>query len=239
LASEECSRLLVFSAGAVAPPLQEAASTFGKRHGVDVKVTVGKPANLLAAIVQGRKGDLLCCGAEFILDEAESNGLIVRGSRKSLGTRRSVIIVPVGNPGKITSLSDLCREGIRIGVASDGCLKGIWDDIASRAGLTDQIRRNITEYADACGSLMSLINQEKVDAVFGWNAFQNIWPNTCEAVELPENLQAFRSTVIGIVSHTQNRALAQKFIDFLTSEEGRKIYSDYGWLRPRSGCPPP
>lgn len=32
---------------------------------------------------------------------------------------------------------------------------------------------------------MSLIHKQIVDAVFGWNAFQNVWPKTCEAIELP------------------------------------------------------
>lgn len=226
-------QLHVFSAGAVAPPLQEAATIFEERNGVEVRLTVGKPANLLLTIAKSQQGDLISCGAEFILDEVENIGLITQGSRKSLGFRRSVIIVPIGNPGKIASLKDLCREGVRIGVAFDGCLKGVWDDVASKAGLADQIRKNITQYADACGALMGLIHQEKVDAIFGWNAFQNIWPNTCEVIELPRDLQVFRSTVIGIIRYTKNRALAQRFVDFLISDEGRKIYSDYSWATDR------
>ena len=141
-----------------------------------------------------------------------------------------MILVQPGNPRKIASLKDLCRQGIRIGVAFDGCLKGVWDDIASKAGLTNEIRKNITEYADACGSLMALIHQEKVDAIFGWNAFQNVWPNTSEAIELPERLQVFRSTGIGVVAYSKDAALVKKFVDFLLSEEGGKIYSEYGWI---------
>jgi accessory colonization factor AcfC len=226
--SQPC--LLVFSAGAVAPPLQEAARVFEKKHAVGVRMTVGKPANLLATIAGTKKGDLISCGSEYILDEAEAGGLIDRGSRASLGVRRSVILVQPGNPRKIASLKDLCRQGIRIGVAFDGCLKGVWDDIASKAGLTNESRKNITEYADACGSLMALIHQEKVDAIFGWNAFQNVWPNTCEAIELPERLQVFRSTGIGVVAYSKEAALAKKFVDFLLSEEGGNIYSEYGWI---------
>jgi accessory colonization factor AcfC len=231
----ESYNLHIFSAGAVAPPLQESATIFEQRNNVKVRVTVGKPANLLATIAQTKNGDLISCGAEFFLDEAEGNGLIVHGSRKTLGYRRSVILVPLGNPTKVTSLTDLCRDGVRIGVAFEGCLKGVWDDIASKAGLTDQIRKNITHYSDACGSLMGLIHQEKVDAIFAWNAFQNIWPDTCKAIEVPKNLQVFRSTVIGIISYSKHKVLAQKFIDFLISDEGRKIYSDYGWIHKLKG----
>jgi len=229
--SSTTGRLLrVYSAGAVAPPLQKAIDLFKKRFEVPCNLTVGKPSNLLAAIAVLKEGDVFSSGAEYILDEAEDRGLVDKSSRRSLGFRRSVIIVPIGNPAKVTSLSDLCREGVRIGVATDGCLKGVWDDIASKAGVTDQIRRNITHHADACGSLMSLIHQEKVDAIFGWNAFQNIWPDTCEVIELPPDLQVFRSTGVAMLSCTKDADLSMKLINFLTSKEVRRIYSDYGWI---------
>jgi molybdate transport system substrate-binding protein len=222
--------LYVYSAGAVSPPLRDAIGVFEKKFGVRCNLKVGKPGDLLAEIAESKKGDVICCGAEYILDEAEDRGLIVKGSRRSLGFRRSVIIVPLGNPAGIHSLNDLCQDGVRIGIAVDGCLKGVWDDIASKAGLTDQIRRNITHHADACGSLMGLIHSDKVDAIFGWNAFQNVWPDTCEVIELPPELQVFRSTVVAMISYTKNAELSQKFIDFLTSKEVRKIYSDWGWI---------
>ncbi|MDH5481704.1 MAG: substrate-binding domain-containing protein [Candidatus Bathyarchaeota archaeon] len=228
--TSQTNQLQVYSAGAVAPPLQKAIDVFENKFEIRCKLTVGKPSNLLAAIAVSKQGDVISCGAEYVLDEAEDRGLVVKGSRRSMGFRRSVIIVPIGNPAKITSLQDLCRENVRIGIAVDGCLKGVWDDIASKAGLTDQIRRNITHHADACGSLMGLIHQDKVDAIFGWNAFQSVWPDTCEVIELPSDLQVFRSTVVAMVSYTGDAKLSQKFIDFLTSDEVRKIYSDYGWV---------
>ena len=233
LMTSQTNQLQVYSAGAVAPPLQKAIDIFENKFGMRCKLATGKPSNLLAAIAVSKQGDVISCGAEYILDEAEDRGLVVKGSRRSMGFRRSVIIVPIGNPAKITSLLDLCRENVRIGIAVDGCLKGVWDDIASKAGLTDQIRRNITHHADACGSLMGLIHQDRVDAIFGWNAFQGVWPDTCEVIELPSDLQVFRSTVVAMVSYTKDVKLSQKFVDFLTSDEVRKIYSDYGWVHKR------
>ena len=227
---EKRSELRVYSAGAVAPPLRDALAIFEKRFDVSCDLKVGKPSDLFAEIAKLKQGDVISCGAEYMLDESDDQGLTIKGTRRCLGFRRSVLIVPLLNPAKITSLNDLCRENVRIGIAVDGCLKGIWDDIASKAGLTDQIRRNITHHADACGSLMSLIHSDKVDVVFGWNAFQGVWPDTCEAIELPKDLQVFRSTAVAMVSYMKDKQLSQKLIDFLTSNEVKKIYSDYGWI---------
>lgn len=223
-------RLKVYSAGAISPPLRDAIVLFEKQFDVKCDLKVGKPSDLFVEIAESKQGDVISCGAEYMLDDSEDQGLTLRGTRKSLGFRRSVIIVVVGNPAKITSLKDLCREGVRIGIAAEGCLKGVWDDISSKAGLTDQIRRNITHHADACGSLMSLIHSDKVDAIFGWNAFQGVWPDTCEVIELPRNLQVFRSTVAAVVTCSKDKELSKKFIEFLVSKKVREIYASYGWL---------
>ena len=222
--------LKIFSAGAVAPPLIDAAEFFENKSKVRCDVRVGKPGELLDQIEKTKTGDVFCAGAEYVLDDAEDRGLIIKGSRKSLGYRRSVIIVPKGNPAKIVSLEDLCRKDLKIGIAADGCLKGVWDDIASKAKLVDRIRPNIIHHADACGSLMGLIHSGKVDAIIGWNAFQGVWPDTCEIIELPKTLQVFRSTVAGIVSYTKDKELSKKLISYLTSPNIKKIYEGYGWL---------
>ncbi|MGA9388099.1 MAG: substrate-binding domain-containing protein [Candidatus Bathyarchaeia archaeon] len=223
-------RLKVYSAGAVSPPLRDAIVLFEKQFDMNCDLKVGKPSDLFAEIAESKQGDVISCGAEYMLDDSEDQGLTLKGTRKSLGFRRSVIIVAVGNPVKITSLKDLCREGVCIGIAAEGCLKGVWDDVSSKAGLTDQIRRNITHHADACGSLMSLIHSDKVDAIFGWNAFQGVWPDTCEVIELPRDLQVFRSTVAAVITCSKDKELSKKFIEFLASKKVREIYASYGWL---------
>lgn len=222
--------LHVYSSGATAPPLKKLAQEFQAKFETKFKFTIGKAEKLISQITETRKGDILSCGAEYILDDAAEKGLIVRNSTRSVGYRKSVILVPIGNPKNIESLNDLTKKGMRVGIAIEGCLVGMWDDVCSKAGLTDDIRRNITEFAAGCGAVMALIHEEKVDAIFGWNAFGNIWSGTSEIVELPKDLQVYRSTGVAIVEYSEDKDLAGKFINFLTSKEGKKIYSDYGWI---------
>jgi accessory colonization factor AcfC len=222
--------LLVYSAGAVAPPLQYALNEFDRREGLGSHFVAGKPENLLNAIAVTAKGDVMSCGAEYVHDEAEDRGLFKLGTRRSLGYRRSVLIVQGGNPRGISKLEDLTQPGMRVGIAVGGCLKGVWDDVCSKAGVIEAVRKNIIEHADACGTLMGLIHSNKVDVIFGWNAFKNIWPDTCDTVELPRDIQVFRSTAAQVVSYTQDEALSRKFINYLTSPEGWRIYEEHGWL---------
>ena len=224
--------LHVYSSGAVAPPIKKCGEEFRAKFGTEFEFTVGKAETLISDIAESRKGDILTCGAEYILDDAQERGLIFKDTRRSVGYRKSAILVPMGNPKKIKSIFDLTREGVRVGISISGCLLGVWDDVSSKAGLTDHIRRNITDFANGCGAVMALINEKKVDAVFGWDAFKKLWMKTMEVVELPKELQVYRSTGVAIVKFSRNKELAKKFIDFLVSETGKKIYIEYGWNHP-------
>jgi molybdate transport system substrate-binding protein len=221
--------LHVFSSGAVAPPVKKCAKEFRAKFGTEFRFRIGKGEVLIEEIAKSKKGDVLTCGAEFLLDVAQNRGLILGGTRKSLGSRKSVILVQIGNPKKIRAISDLTKKGAKIGVSVGGCLLGVWDDIASKAGLTEQIRKNITDTAEGCGELIALVNMKKVDAVLGWDAFKKLAMETMEIVELPKNLQVYRSTGVAVIKFTKKKELAEKFIDFLVSDKGKEIYEEYGW----------
>lgn len=134
-----------------------------------------------------------------------------------------------GNPKKIKSMPDLAKEGIRVGVSVSGCLTGVWDDLATKAGFGEAIRMNTVAYADGCGELMSFVNKKKVDAILGWDAFKNLNMQTMDVIALSKDLQVQRSTAIGVIAFSKNKDLAKEFIDFLVSDNGEKIYEEYGW----------
>ncbi len=221
--------LHVFSAGAVAPPIKKCAEEFQKKFGTEFEFTVNKAEILIEEIAKTREGDLLTCGSEYILDHAQLKGLILKETRRSLGSRTSTILVQKGNPKKMKSMSDLAKDGIKVGVSVSGCLTGVWDDLATKAQFTEQIRNNTVAYADGCGELMSFINKQKVDAILGWDAFKNLNVDTMDRIDLPKDLQVQRSTAIGVISFSKKKQLAKKFIDFLVSKGGKKIYEEYGW----------
>ncbi len=223
------NNLHIYSAGAVAPPIKKCAEAFKAKFGTDFKFTVNKAEILIEEISETKEGDVLTCGSEYILDHAQLKGLILKETRRSLGSRTSAILVQTGNPKKIRTMSDLTKEGTHVGVSVSGCLTGVWDDLATKAGFTEQIRKNTVAYADGCGELMSFVNKKKVDAILGWDAFKNLNKETMDIIDLPKDLQVHRSTAIGLITCSKNKELAKKFIDFLVSEEGKKIYEEYGW----------
>ena len=79
---------------------------------------------------------------------------------------------------------------------------------------------------------MALINTRQVDAIFGWNAFEKIWPDSCEAIEIPPDLQVFRSTAAARITYGSHRETADRLLAFLLTSDSERIYSEYGWIGP-------
>jgi len=98
--------LHVFSAGAVVAPIKKCANKFKAEFGTEFRFTVDKAENLMEEIAETKEGDLLTCGSEFILDHAQLKGLVLKETRRSLGSRTSAILVQIGNPKRIKSISD-------------------------------------------------------------------------------------------------------------------------------------
>jgi molybdate transport system substrate-binding protein len=236
----------IFSARACAAPLEKAALLFEQKTGIHVEISVCSRhcATAEAEEATGTTGgddflleiadagihDLAIGGAEYLLDDGEIRGIVQRGQRRLIACRRSAIIVPAGNPAGIQSVADMAKPGVRIAVSVLDCLKGLWEDITARLGLMDEIRRNITFYANGCIAIVEAVAEGKVDAAFGWTAFGHLEAERIDVVAMPPEQQIYRGTGVGLLSFSRNPEGATKFMDFLTTPEARAFYEEFGWV---------
>jgi len=236
----------VFSARACAAPLEKAAKLFEEQSGIHVQIDVCSRhcAAPVAEEASGETGgddflleisdagihDLAIGGAEYLLDDGEIRGIVQRHERRFIASRVSAIIVPAGNPKNIKSVEDMAGPGVRVGVSVIDCLKGLWEDITGRLGLMDQIRKNISYYANGCIAIVEAVADNQVDAAFGWTAFQHLEPDRIEVVEMLKEQQVLRGTGVGMLSFTKDADAARKFMDFLTTPEARAFYKEFGWV---------
>ena len=255
MTSERSSRkgngpVRVFSARACAAPLEKAAELFEQRTGIGVEISVCSRhcATAEAEEATGTTGgddflleiadagihDLAIGGAEYLLDDGEVRGIVQRGRRRLIAYRRSAIIVPAGNPKNIQSVADMAAPGVRVGVSVIDCLKGLWGDIAARLNLLDEIRRNITFYANGCIAIVEAVAEGTVDAAFGWTAFEHLAEGRIEVVQMPPTQQVLRGTGVGLLSWSAQPEAAEQFMDFLTTPEARSFYEQKGWVSPES-----
>ncbi len=238
----------IFSARACAAPLEKAAALFEQRTGIAVEISVcsrhcAQPTaeeatgetggdDFLLEIAEAGIHDLAIGGAEYLLDDGEVRGIVQRRKRRTIGYRTSALLVPPGNPQNIRSVEDLARPGMRVAISVIDCLKGLWEDICGRLGLVEQVRHNISYYANGCIAIVEAVATGQVDAAFGWTAFRHLEPDRIEAIEIPREQQVMRGTCVGMLSFARQPAQAEQFMDFLASPESRRFYREYGWVVP-------
>jgi molybdate transport system substrate-binding protein len=215
--------------------LEEAAQIFEEEMGIKVYLTFGGSGTMLSQLRIAREGDLYIPGSPDYMLKAESEDVIYPDSIVKITYLVPAILVQKSNPGNIRSLADLAQRGIEVGIAAPEtvCVGLYAYEILEHNGLIDDIIEagTIVTHAESCSKAASLVVLKSVDAVLGWRVFSEWRPDLIDVVYLQADQLTRLAYIPGAIStFTQDRASAQKFLDFLVSADGQQIFSKWGYI---------
>jgi molybdate transport system substrate-binding protein len=228
--------LLIFAGAASKPATEEAIRTFQERFGAPVNVIFGGSGFVLSQMKLGKKGDLYFPGSSDFMEVAKREALVFPDSEKIVVYLVPAINVQKGNPKRIHNLKDLTKEGVRLAIANPEtvCVGTYAVEIIEKNLTLDEkakVRKNIINYTESCEKTANAISLKAADAVLGWRVFHFWDPDRIETIYLrPEEIPRIGYIPIAISKFTRDKALAQKFIDFLLSPHGKKIFRKYHYL---------
>ena len=226
----------MFAGAASKPATQEIVKIFQERSGITVDVIFGGSGFVLSQMKLSRKGDLYFPGSSDFMGVAKRESLVFPDSEKVVVYLVPAINVQKGNPKEIHTIKDLTKEGVRIAIANpETVCVGIYAVEIFEKNLTreekSKVRKNIVNYTESCEKTANAISLRAADAVLGWRVFHFWDPDRIETIYLrPEEIPRIGYIPIAISKFTQDKALAQKFIDFLLSPEGKAIFRNYHYL---------
>jgi molybdate transport system substrate-binding protein len=141
------------------------------------------------------------------------------------------ICVRKGNPKGIKSLADLAKPGLTVGLAQPGavCLGDVSVEILESAGLLPAVKKNVITYARSCEQTHQLVQLGEVDAVIGWDAFEKWAPDRIGLVPIAPQYLRVRNIPAAVTVYSTQQEAARKFIQLLTSAEGKAIVSKHGY----------
>lgn len=223
--------LHVFAGAAAKPAITEVANLFEQNYGVKVEVTYGSSGEVLSQILISQTGDVYIPGSDDYMNKAEDKGVIIKDTRRIICYLKPVIVVQKGNPKKIHCLKDLTQPGIKIaiGVPQAVCLGDIAYQIFRKAGITNRIKNNIITYAHNCEHLLTLVKLKQVDAIIGWDFYENLAKAEVETISLPEEIANLRNIPVAVVSFSKQRRLADTFVHFISDSNGKEVFKRYGY----------
>jgi len=236
LAQPSPKKMMIFAGAASKPATEEAIHSFQNEFRIPVDVVFGGSGFVLAQMKLAKKGDLYFPGSSDFMEKAKAEGLVLPETERVVTYLIPAINVQKGNPKGIHSLKDLTRPGIRVAIANpEQVCVGMYAVEIVEKNLNPSekrgFRENLVNYTESCEKTANVISLKAVDAVLGWRVFQYWDPQRIETIYLkPDQIPRIGYIPIAISKFAQDRVLAQKFIDFLLSQQGKAIFRKYHYL---------
>lgn len=228
--------LMVFAGAASKPPTEEAAKAYEAKTGIKVDVIFGGSGYVLSQMILGKRGDIYFPGSSDYMEVAKKKEVVFPETEKIVVYLVSAINVQRGNPKNIKTLKDLTRPGLKVAIANpEGVCVGAYAVEIIESFFTpaekEYLKKNLINYTESCEKTATAISLKAADAVIGWRVFEHWDPERIETVPLkPPEIIRIGYIPIAISRFTSQRPLAQRFIDFLLTEDGKALFRRYHYF---------
>jgi molybdate transport system substrate-binding protein len=219
-------KLLLYCGAGIRPPAAEIAEAFGRAHDLTVECDYAGSELLLSRIELSGVGDLYMPGDVHYVDQAKQEGLVT--TSKTACYFIPVILVRKGNPKNIRSLADLTRPQIKVGLGDPkACaIGGKSSKIFAKNNISEE-DVNVTFRSLTVNELGDKIKLRALDAVIVWDAVAAYFADSADAVPIPLEQNVVSTVAVGVLTSSKHPELAGKFLDFITSDEGRAIFQKH------------
>lgn len=225
--------LIISAAASLTNAFSEVGKAFEKRH-PRTKVTFNFAASgaLLQQIDQGAPVDVFASADQETMDQAAAKKLILPGTRKDFAANDLVLILPKGGKSPIKGLKDLAIDEVkRIGLGNPQTVPA--GRYAKRALLAGGVWENLQPkliFGENVRQVLDYVKRGEVDAGFvfatdSMAARENV--RTVATLEIDTPI-CYPLAVVGTAKAKES---AEKFIQFVLSEEGQEILARYGFKK--------
>ncbi|MBM4058539.1 MAG: hypothetical protein FJ275_09940, partial [Planctomycetes bacterium] len=211
---------LACSAGLRTPVERVVAEYRGETDG-RVLLQYGGTNTLVSQIVLARTGDLVLLADDDALRVLEEAGLLAE--MLPVAEQRAVLVVPKGNPKRITGLADLTGAGVRtaLGNPDQAAVGRVTRAALEKAALWTGIERAVRERGAFLPTVPEAVNAVKVgaaDAAIVWLA--NVADDPAlETVPSPELDTARAQVVLAVLTCARSPTAALRFARYLTARD--------------------
>ena len=225
--------LTVAAASDLTPAFEEIGREFESAHKKKVVFVFGSTGMLTRQIENGAPMDLFAAANVSYIDELETKGLIIPGTKAVYARGRITLWTSMESNLRFEGIADLARpEVTRVaianpdhapyGLAAREALEsaGVWDRVKPKLVYGDNIRQTL-QYAQTGNVEVAIVALSlSVQSRGRWTL-------------IPEELHKPISQGLGIMKTTRNEQAARDFISFLNGPQGRAILQKYGFTLPQ------
>jgi molybdate transport system substrate-binding protein len=218
--------LTVLAAASLRETFTELGQEFEESHpGVEVVFSFGGSSDLVTQLLGGARGDVLATADQANMDKAADADL-VRGEPIPFAGNTLTIVVPPGNPGKVTSFADLATPGLAVVV----CAPEVPCGRATRRleDATGVALSPVSEESSVTDVLNKVVTGE-ADAGLAYVTDASGAGDSVEAVTVPEAAQIVNIYPIAALAEAPQPQLAEEFVDLVTGPRGQQALAGAGF----------
>jgi molybdate transport system substrate-binding protein len=242
LPSQAPKTLTVFAAASLTESFTEIGKQFEAANpGVKVTFNFAGSQQLRAQLAQGAKADVFAsANTKEMTTAIISDSLVVSGTQHTFVTNRLAVILPKSNPGKITSLADLARPGLKLDFADPSVPVGQYaldmltkmsQDATFGATFKDKVVANVVSREDNVKSVVAKVQLGEADAGVVYTT--DITPNAAKdltTLDVPDKFNVIATYPIAPLKDAPEPKLAGQFVDWVLSLQGQQVLMQYGFI---------
>lgn len=219
--------LLVYSGAGLKRPMKKIADQFSKDKGVKIEYVFAGSTQLLGQLQTSGKGDVFIVGSKNAYDSAKKQNLV--GECKEVAYHTPAIITKKGNPKEIKTLNDLEKDGVKVilGDPKANAIGKTSEKIIEKNKL-DGLEKNVQAKMATVNEVILHVVEGKADAAIGTK--DSVYKNeNVDVIEIPEDQNVDQILPIATVSASDKKDRADEFVEFVSSDEGKKIFEEFGF----------
>jgi molybdate transport system substrate-binding protein len=225
---QAAEELLVSAAASLSAAFKEIGTAFSAAYpGVKVSFNFAASGALLQQIEKGAPVDVFACADEETMESARQRRLIVDASRRDFTSNRLVLIVPAASALGVRAVSDLEQPAVkRIAIGNPALVPaGRYARDALGAAQMEALKPRFV-YAESVRQALQYASRGEVDAAFVYASDAAGAADTVRTVATVSTPKPIAYPV-AVVAASHGRALAQRFVDYLTAAEAQAILKRY------------
>lgn len=233
----EQKTLIVFAAASLTNAFGEIGKAFEAANpGVTIKFNFGGSQALRTQIEQGAVADVFASANSKEMDSLVKGNFISAGASKIFLTNQLVVVLPANNPGKLTTLADLSKPGIKVILAAKEVPVGnyalqVLDKLEQSLGngFKEKALANVVSYENDVKQVVAKIQLGEADAGIVYTSDMVAAPEL-KKLDIPAENNVIAQYPMAALIQSKNPKLAQAFITYVLSAAGQSILQKWGFL---------
>lgn len=226
--------LTVSAAASLTNAFRELAPLFETANpGTKVQLNFGASGALLQQIAKGAPADVFASADQETMDQAQKQGLVQASQRRDFVSNTLVVIVPAHaakSPRAVADLADAGYARIAIGLPASVPVGRYTKSVLEAANLWGAVEPKMIG-ANNVRQALDYVARAEVDAGFVYATDAALMPDKVKvALTVPTRRPILYP--VAPLAAAPNAAIAQRFVEFLTSPAAQAVLARYGFGKP-------